>query len=320
MRRERRDDDPLVGVREHVVEHRADLGLGRHEARHLGVGGVHHEEVHALLAEAGEGAQVGDAAVERQLVHLEVTGVQHGAGGGGDRHGERVRDGVVDRDELAVEDAELLALPFLHLEGVGLDAVLLELRLDERERQARADQRDVLAQPQQVRHGTDVVLVPVRQHDRLDVVEAVLDVVEVRQDQVHAGLVVLGEQHAAVDDEQLSGMLQDRHVASHLAQAAEGDHPQSAVRQRGGQGQFGVRMTHVASKASFQQRKSNESDGGVALRELARPRRCMGSRRRAGLGQDRTQGGHLVVARGDVRQAQEAVVRDADAPRPRPWP
>ena len=44
---------------------------------HLGVGGVGEEEVDALLAEPREGAQVGDPAVERELVHLEVAGVQH---------------------------------------------------------------------------------------------------------------------------------------------------------------------------------------------------------------------------------------------------
>ena len=43
---------------------------------HLGVGRVGHEQVDALLAQPGEGAQVGEPAVERQLVHLEVAGVQ----------------------------------------------------------------------------------------------------------------------------------------------------------------------------------------------------------------------------------------------------
>ena len=79
------------------------------EAGDVGVGRVGQEEVDALFAEPGEGAQVGDALVERQLVHLEVAGVQHEAGGGADRDGERVGDRVVDRDELEVEGAELLA-------------------------------------------------------------------------------------------------------------------------------------------------------------------------------------------------------------------
>jgi hypothetical protein len=71
--------------------------------------------------------------------------VQHGAALGLDGHGEGVRDRVIDRDEFEVERPESFLLPFLHLEGVRRDAVLLELRLDKREGEPRADQRDVLA-------------------------------------------------------------------------------------------------------------------------------------------------------------------------------
>ena len=53
---------------------------GGGEAGDLGVGRVGEEQVDALLAEPGERAQVGEPAVERQLVHLEVAGVQHHAG------------------------------------------------------------------------------------------------------------------------------------------------------------------------------------------------------------------------------------------------
>jgi hypothetical protein len=60
------------------------------------------KQVDALLAEPGERAQVGDAAVQRQLVHLEVAGVQDSRRRA-DRHRERVRDRVVDGEELAVE-------------------------------------------------------------------------------------------------------------------------------------------------------------------------------------------------------------------------
>src|SRR6476469_9539907 len=76
------DDDPSLGVPEDLVDGRCDLELGRREAGDVGVRRVGEEEVDALLAEAGEGTQVGEAAVERQLVHLEVAGVQQGAGVG----------------------------------------------------------------------------------------------------------------------------------------------------------------------------------------------------------------------------------------------
>jgi hypothetical protein len=95
---------------DHLVEHRADVALERREAGHVGVGGVDEEEVDAVLAEARERAQVGEAAV-RQLVHLEVAGGEHRPGVGVDRDGERVGDRVVDRDELEVERTDLLLLP-----------------------------------------------------------------------------------------------------------------------------------------------------------------------------------------------------------------
>ena len=119
-----------AGATEHVVEHRPDLALGRDEARHLGVRRVAHQQVDALAAEPRPAAEVGDPAVERDLVHLEVAGVQDGAGRGADRDAERVGDRVVDGEELARERAELLDLAFLDLERQRLDPVLLQLALD----------------------------------------------------------------------------------------------------------------------------------------------------------------------------------------------
>ena len=75
----RRHDDPAGGLGEDRVEHRPDLALRGDEAGHLGVGGVGQQQVDALGAEPGEAGQVGEPAVERQLVHLEVAGVQHHA-------------------------------------------------------------------------------------------------------------------------------------------------------------------------------------------------------------------------------------------------
>ena len=106
---------------EDPLEDRRDLLLGGREAGHLGVGRVGQEEVDALLAEPGEGPQVGDPAVERQLVHLEVAGVEHQPGAGADRDRERVGDRVVDRDELEVEgpEADPVALADLVVDGLA---------------------------------------------------------------------------------------------------------------------------------------------------------------------------------------------------------
>ena len=120
--------------------------------------------------------------------------------------------------------------PSVDLEGVRADAVLLELRLDEGEGQLGADQRDVRLLAEEERDAADVVLVAVREDDALDVVEAVPDGREVRQDQVDSGLLLLGEEHAAVDDQQAAAVLEDRHVAADLAEAAERGDPQAALR------------------------------------------------------------------------------------------
>ena len=73
---------------------------------------------------------------------------------------------MVDREELALERAEPLDVALGHLQGVRADAVLLELGLDQGQRQLGADQRDVRLAAQQVGTRADVVLVRVGQHDR----------------------------------------------------------------------------------------------------------------------------------------------------------
>ncbi|GAA2603161.1 hypothetical protein GCM10010304_60390 [Streptomyces roseoviolaceus] len=243
MAGEARDDDALAGAGEDLAQDVGDLPLGRDEPRDLGVRRVREEEVDTLFAQTCERVEVREAAVQRELVHLEVAGVDRHARGGADGHGQRVRDGVVDRDELAVEGADALAVPFRHLEGVRADAVLLELGLDEGQGQLGADQRDVRLLAEEERDAADVVLVAVREDDALDVVEAVPDGREVRQDQVDSGLLLLGEEHSAVDDQQAAAVLEDRHVAADLTETAERGDSQAAFGERRGRAEFGMRMT-----------------------------------------------------------------------------
>ena len=144
------------------------------------------------------------------------------AGAGADRDGQRVGDRVVDGDELELERTE--GEPVARLDLVVdrlLEPVLAELGVEEGEGQLGADERDVAALAQEVRRGADVVLVAVGQHQRLDLVEAVSDRVEVGQDQVDARMVLLGEEDAAVDDQQAPVVLEDGHVATDLAEPAE---------------------------------------------------------------------------------------------------
>ena len=202
-----------------------------------------------------------------QLVHLEVTGVQHHPGARADRDRERVRDGVVDRDELQVEgpEADPVALLDDGLDGV-LEAVLAQLAAEQGQGQLGPDQRDVLSLAEQERHRADVVLVTVGQHQGVDVVEAVPDGREVRQDQVDPGMVLLGEEHPAVHDEQPTVVLEDGHVAADLAEAAERDHPEAAPGQGRRRGQLGVGMAHSRPASASAARRAPTSSSSRGTR------------------------------------------------------
>ncbi|BDE13414.1 hypothetical protein Mkiyose1665_19190 [Mycobacterium kiyosense] len=63
---------------------------------------------------------------------------------------------------------------------------------------------------------------------------------QVGQDQVDAGLVVGGEHHPAIDDEQPAEMLENRHVAADFADPTERCDPQPARGQGTWWGEFFV--------------------------------------------------------------------------------
>ncbi len=243
-------DDPLGRCPEHLIDRRGQFLLGGGESGDLRVRRVDEHQVDALLAEPGERPKIGDPFVERELVELEVTGMQDQARRGTDRHGQGVRDRVVHRHELTIERPELLSTALRDFDRLRLDAVLLELRADERQRELRPDERDVRPFAQQVGHAADVVLMPVGQHDRGDLVEAVPDPGEVGQDHVDPGLGLLGEQHAAVDDQQPSAVLEHGHVAPDLAQAAQRHDSQATLVQPGRGLQFRVRVAHPVRTAT----------------------------------------------------------------------
>ena len=104
----------------------------------LGVRRVPEQEVDPARAELGEPADIGSQAVDRRVVDLVVAGVEDAAAGRVEHDRDGVRDRVRDADELDAKRPELDGAAF----GIGLpelggaqEAVLVELRLDEAERQ-----------------------------------------------------------------------------------------------------------------------------------------------------------------------------------------
>ena len=194
------------------------------DAGPLGVRGVPEQEIDAEAAHLREPPHVGALSVDRRVVELVVAGVDAAAAGCLEHDRGRVGNRVRHADELEPERADLDGIVSRHqlLQlGGAQQPVLVELRLDEREREAgRQDERDAhLAH--QIREGADVILVPVREHDRAHHLLAVAEIGEVRQDEIDAEVLVPRERKPGVHDDDGAVRLVDGHVLADLAEAAE---------------------------------------------------------------------------------------------------
>ena len=224
-----------VRVAEISCERLADEPLGAGHPGPLGVRRVAEQEVDALGCRARRAADVGLQPVDGRVVELPVAGVDDPAGGGVEHDRDGVRDRVGDAHELEPERADLdrlalrLGLAQLVVAAVRPCSSSFDLISAERQLRRRSPGRTSTSRS---RYGSaaDVVLVPVREHDRAQS-RALAQVREVGQDEVDAEVLVAREREAGVDDDDLVAELVDGHVLADLAEAAERD---DATTSRGG--------------------------------------------------------------------------------------
>ena len=199
----------------------------------VGVGGVAAQQQQALAAELRQARHVGRRAADGRLVELVVAGEQHGPELGRQRHAAGVGDRVGQVDHLDLERARVDHVAGRqHVEPRLLELVLVELGARHRDRQlAAVGDRDArLPQlAQQPRQRAEVVLVAVRDHDRLDVVDALAQVGEVGQHEVDAQLLGGREAQPRVDHHDAPVVLDDGHVLPDLAHASEREDAQGAA-------------------------------------------------------------------------------------------
>ena len=167
-------------------------------------------------------AEVGEAAVDRREVELEVARVQDRALRRVEGGGEALRHRVGDRDELDLARPDAPALAVAHRDQLGAveQPGLLDAVAGQAQRQRRAvDRERQLAQ--QVAEAPHVVLVAVRDDRPVDAVGVVAQVGEVGQHQVDAEHVELGEHQTDVEQQDAAVDLDAGAVAPDLAQPAE---------------------------------------------------------------------------------------------------
>src|SRR6266487_4265467 len=105
------------------------------------------------------------------------------------------------------------------------ESVLVELRLDQPERQPRRPDLGNRYLPHQVRERADVILVAVREDHGLDGIGSLAQGREVRQNEIDAEVLVPRKGEAGVHDDDGAVALVGGHVLPDLAKAAEGDNP-----------------------------------------------------------------------------------------------
>ncbi len=230
VRREARHDDAPAAAREDLLQVRADDRLRGREARPVHVRRVAAQQQHALAPEFREPRDVGGSPVHGRLVELVVAGDQDRAEVGTERDRGRVGDRVRHVHELQRERSELDRFPRFGLDHLDVaQAVLVELRACHRGRQRACVDRCVELAAELAQHPrqrAEVVLVAVRDDDRLDVGGALAQIAEVGQHEVDADHLGGREAQPDVDHDDPAVVLDDRHVLADLAEAAERQHAQ----------------------------------------------------------------------------------------------
>jgi hypothetical protein len=170
VRREAGDEDAATALRDDLPEGLPHEPFRAGHARSLRVRRVREEEVDSAVPELGERPHVGLEAVHGRVVELPVGGDQHAARRRLEHRGDGVGDRVRHADELDVERSDARPLSGLRLLQLGRpeQPVLVELRLDEPERQPRGPDLRHAHLAQEVRQRADVILVPVREDDCAD--------------------------------------------------------------------------------------------------------------------------------------------------------
>ena len=160
-----------VAHRDERPEGLADEPLRPGHAGPLRVRRVAEQEVDALVAELGQPADVGLQPVDRRVVELPVAGVDDAAGGRVEHDGDAVRDRVRDADEVEAERADLdRPAPGSTSRSVVALASPCSSSFDLTRPSVSfvpitSSQSDLA---QEVRQPADVILVRVREHDRVD--------------------------------------------------------------------------------------------------------------------------------------------------------
>ena len=226
-RREARNKQPPLGVRENFVKLPAHGALAGRVSLALNVSRILKQREHALFAVFGEGVQIEQMIVGWGGIDLEIAGVNDHAERSVNRQRDTIHQAMRYANGMNREHSGLEALAGANLAQVGIveQAVLVKLVLDVGQRELGAPDRHVEfgENPGQ---GADVVLVAVGENDAANPLPVLDEIRNVRDHDVHAEQFSLGKHQARVDHNNVVAPADGHAVHTELAEAPQGDNLQ----------------------------------------------------------------------------------------------
>ena len=163
-------------------------------------------------------------AVDGALVEFEVARMQDVARSGLHEHAHGARDGMVHREEIDDETAQLDFVARLDLCKLGLHAMLVELALDQAERHFCSVNRHLAGQVfHQVRQRARMILVAVGDDDAAQLMLVFEHISIVGKNQIDARVIVVGKHQARVDEQHVVAAFEHGHVLADGVEAAQRD-------------------------------------------------------------------------------------------------
>src|SRR5690242_11795697 len=196
--------------------------LRRREARPLDVGRITEKSQHAFAAIFGERMQIKSRAIDGRLVNLEVSCVNDHAKGRSNRECNTIQSTVRYGNKLNFVRPsfdETAGNDFAQRRGIKQPRFFQAL-FHQRQRKARSINRNIQI-AKNVRQRADMVFMSVRQHDGMNFRTVLLQVGNIRDDEINAQKLGLGEHHAGVNDDDVVTEPQDHHVHAEFAEPAK---------------------------------------------------------------------------------------------------
>ena len=109
---------------------------------------------------------------------------------------------MVHRHKFQIKGTQLFPATLGDSKSQRSNSVFLQFCFHQSQGEGGANQGNIVSKSEQIGNSSNVIFMPVGEHDRHNVIQAITDRLKIGQDQIDTGLGFLREQDATVNDEQ----------------------------------------------------------------------------------------------------------------------